>query len=152
MRLLNKAVASAHGLVPLYACECDGDGYDFRCFPPKAMFWHPAANEYLCEDCWEAVGWPDEQLDFREVKPMSLAVALEMDVREGCGPKIKTARKSMGWSLQFLGRLADVSAPFLHDIENGRRFPSERTLLKIEDVFLPRRKIQDDNPRSGEAK
>ena len=47
------------------------------------------------------------------------------------GTRIKKLRLERGEGLRSLARLAKISAPFLLDIENGRRNPSEKTLAKL---------------------
>jgi transcriptional regulator with XRE-family HTH domain len=44
---------------------------------------------------------------------------------------IKENREKLGVSIRELARLIDVSAPFLSDIELGRRFPSDQVLAKL---------------------
>ncbi len=44
---------------------------------------------------------------------------------------IKENREKLGISIRELARLIDVSAPFLSDIELGRRFPSDEVLVRI---------------------
>jgi len=47
------------------------------------------------------------------------------------GQKLRSLRERAGFSLRELAREAEVSAPFLSDVELGRRFPKEQTLLLI---------------------
>jgi transcriptional regulator with XRE-family HTH domain len=44
---------------------------------------------------------------------------------------IKESREKLGISIRELARLIDVSAPFLSDIELGRRFPSDEVLARL---------------------
>lgn len=47
---------------------------------------------------------------------------------QGIGERIKSRRKSLGWTLRRLGSECGVSATFLSDIETGKSLPSmERT-------------------------
>ncbi len=48
---------------------------------------------------------------------------------------IKESREKLGVSIRELARLVDVSAPFLSDIELGRRFPSDEVLARLAKVF-----------------
>lgn len=47
------------------------------------------------------------------------------------GGKIRDLREKAHISLRELARELDISAPFLSDIELGRRFPSEEVLAKL---------------------
>lgn len=47
------------------------------------------------------------------------------------GAKIRDLREKAGISLRELARDLDISAPFLSDIELGRRFPSDEILAKL---------------------
>ncbi len=47
------------------------------------------------------------------------------------GQKLRSLREHAGLSLRELAREADVSAPFLSDVELGRRFPKDDTLLLL---------------------
>ena len=44
---------------------------------------------------------------------------------------IKETRENSGMSIRALARLAGISAPFLSDIELGRRFPSDEVLTRL---------------------
>ena len=44
---------------------------------------------------------------------------------------IKQSREKLGLSIRELARLTEVSAPFLSDIELGRRFPSDEVLVRM---------------------
>jgi transcriptional regulator with XRE-family HTH domain len=48
---------------------------------------------------------------------------------------IKDAREEIGISIRELARLTDVSAPFLSDVELGRRFPSDEVLARLAKVL-----------------
>ena len=52
-----------------------------------------------------------------------------MDTRKTLGQALKELRLKAGLSLRELADKAKVTAPFLSDVELGRRFPSEGTLL-----------------------
>jgi len=47
------------------------------------------------------------------------------------GETIRTYREEAGLSLRELARKVSVSAPFMSDVELGRRFPKEETLREI---------------------
>lgn len=47
------------------------------------------------------------------------------------GSKLRELRGKAGFSLRELAREAKVSAPFLSDVELGRRFPKDETLVLI---------------------
>jgi len=47
------------------------------------------------------------------------------------GQKLRELRERSGLSLREFAKQIDVSAPFLSDVELGRRFPREETLLLI---------------------
>lgn len=47
------------------------------------------------------------------------------------GKKLRELRESAGLSLREVAKAAKVSAPFLSDVELGRRFPANETLLLI---------------------
>ena len=51
------------------------------------------------------------------------------------GEKLKELRDEKDLSLRALAKKLDVSAPFLSDVELGRRFPSDDLLAKIAKVF-----------------
>jgi transcriptional regulator with XRE-family HTH domain len=44
---------------------------------------------------------------------------------------IKESREKLGVSIRELARQIEVSAPFLSDIELGRRFPSDEVLARL---------------------
>ncbi len=48
---------------------------------------------------------------------------------------IKESREKIGISIRELARLMDVSAPFVSDIELGRRFPSDEVLTRLAKVL-----------------
>jgi|SRR5581483_10903101 len=51
------------------------------------------------------------------------------------GETIRTYREEAGLSLRELARRVNVSAPFMSDVELGRRFPKEETLMEIATVL-----------------
>ena len=83
------------------------------------------------------------------------------------GQKLRELREKADLSLRELATRLDVSAPFLSDIELGRRYPSEEVLarmavtlkipadeLKLYDVREPvadMKRLMEQNPRLGFA-
>lgn len=53
------------------------------------------------------------------------------DISITLGKKLRELREHSGISLRELAKEAKISAPFLSDIELGRRFPKDETLLLI---------------------
>lgn len=53
------------------------------------------------------------------------------DVSITLGKKLRELRERAGLSLRELAKAAKVSAPFLSDVELGRRFPTNETLALI---------------------
>ena len=53
------------------------------------------------------------------------------DYPEGLGPELRALRKAGGLTLEQLAGLADLSQPFLSQIENGRALPSLLALHRI---------------------
>ena len=51
------------------------------------------------------------------------------------GEKIRELRDEKDISLRYLAKQLKVSAPFMSDVELGRRFPSEEKLAKIAVFF-----------------
>lgn len=51
------------------------------------------------------------------------------------GARIRDLRRKNDLSLRELGRLINLSAPFISDIELNKRFPSEETLLALASVL-----------------
>lgn len=47
------------------------------------------------------------------------------------GQRLRELRESAGLSLREVAKAANVSAPFLSDVERGRRFPTNKTLALI---------------------
>ena len=58
-------------------------------------------------------------------------VSVSLHMQQSLGEKIKEARLKLDLSLRELARRADITAPFLSDIELGRRFPSEDVLRAL---------------------
>ena len=53
------------------------------------------------------------------------------DISISFGKKLRELRERSGISLRELAKGAKVSAPFLSDVELGRRFPKDETLILI---------------------
>lgn len=49
--------------------------------------------------------------------------------------EIRNQRLEKGWTLEFVGQKVGVSKQAVSDIENNRRKPSYRVLVKLEDLF-----------------
>ena len=47
------------------------------------------------------------------------------------GQRLRELRESAGFSLREVAKAANISAPFLSDVELGRRFPTNETLALI---------------------
>jgi transcriptional regulator with XRE-family HTH domain len=52
-------------------------------------------------------------------------------MQQSLGEKIKEARNKLNLSLRELARRTKITAPFLSDIELGRRFPSDEVLQAL---------------------
>ena len=50
---------------------------------------------------------------------------------QNLGDRIRELRNERDLSLRELAKLVEVSAPFLSDVEQGRRFPKDDTLDKL---------------------
>jgi transcriptional regulator with XRE-family HTH domain len=53
------------------------------------------------------------------------------DLAATMGQRLRELRERAGFSLREVARAAKVSAPFLSDVELGRRFPTNETLALI---------------------
>ncbi len=53
------------------------------------------------------------------------------DSGKSMGQRLRELRETAGLSLREVAKAANVSAPFLSDVELGRRFPSQETLNLI---------------------
>ena len=58
-------------------------------------------------------------------------LAYMQDADYSFGQNIRRLREAAGISLRELARATKVSAPFLSDVELGRRFPNDETLSSI---------------------
>lgn len=55
------------------------------------------------------------------------------------GKQVRKERLAHGWSLRDLASRSGLAAPYLSQIENGRRPPTEKVALACDDVFPERR-------------
>lgn len=70
----------------------------------------------------------------------------------GLGPIIKAARLDRKLSLRAFAKEVGVTAPFIADIENGRRFPSPANLALIATALgLDLETLQKLDERTGGA-
>jgi transcriptional regulator with XRE-family HTH domain len=53
------------------------------------------------------------------------------DLAASMGQRLREMRERAGLSLREVAKAAQISAPFLSDVELGRRFPTNETLLLI---------------------
>ena len=53
------------------------------------------------------------------------------DIAATMGQRLRELRERAGLSLREVAKAADISAPFLSDVELGRRFPTNETLALI---------------------
>ena len=56
---------------------------------------------------------------------------MENDLAATMGQRLRDLRERAGLSLREVAKAADISAPFLSDVELGRRFPTNETLALI---------------------
>jgi len=59
----------------------------------------------------------------------------EADLLKIFGANIKQQRKRLEWPQEKLAEKIDISIPFLSDVENGKKWVSLTTLLKLADIF-----------------
>ena len=63
---------------------------------------------------------------------------------------IRQFREATGFSIRELARRSKVSAPFLSDIELGRRFPSEEVLARFAGLFkIPLEELKQYDTRES---
>lgn len=58
-----------------------------------------------------------------------------MNTENELGKKIKSIRKSMGWTQQHLAELSNIDDKHLSKIENGIHVPSYKTLKKLSEIL-----------------
>jgi transcriptional regulator with XRE-family HTH domain len=64
------------------------------------------------------------------------------------GERIRERRKELAISLREFAKKIDCSAPFISDVEHGRRFPSEEVLKHIARALkLKLKELQELDPR-----
>jgi len=56
---------------------------------------------------------------------------MKTDLAATMGQRLREMRERAGFSLREVAKAAKVSAPFLSDVELGRRFPTNETLALI---------------------
>ena len=49
--------------------------------------------------------------------------------------QIRQEREKHKWSLEDVANKIGISKPAVHDIETGRRYPSYKVLVRLEDLF-----------------
>lgn len=83
------------------------------------------------------------------------------------GQRFRELRERAGFSLREVAKAANISAPFLSDVELGRRFPTNETLVLIaqklsasaEDIkkhdhrsaFIDLKRMAEGSPKLGAA-
>jgi transcriptional regulator with XRE-family HTH domain len=56
---------------------------------------------------------------------------MSVDLTATMGQRLRELRERAGFSLREVAKAANISAPFLSDVELGRRFPNNETLALI---------------------
>ncbi|HEV2692706.1 MAG TPA: helix-turn-helix transcriptional regulator [Verrucomicrobiae bacterium] len=56
---------------------------------------------------------------------------MKIDLHVSMGQRLRELREGAGLSLREVAKAAKISAPFLSDVELGRRFPTNETLALI---------------------
>lgn len=56
---------------------------------------------------------------------------MDKELAATMGQRLRELRESAGLSLREVAKAANISAPFLSDVELGRRFPTNETLALI---------------------
>jgi transcriptional regulator with XRE-family HTH domain len=70
-------------------------------------------------------------------------------MQQSLGEKVKEARNKLDLSLRELARRTGITAPFLSDIELGRRFPSEEVLQVLsKELGVPTEELAKLDARS----
>jgi transcriptional regulator with XRE-family HTH domain len=73
-----------------------------------------------------------------------------MNVDQTFGAKLRSLREKADLSLRELAAAVDVSAPFLSDVELGRRFPSDEILTKLaQRLRVSPKELKDHDPRES---
>lgn len=73
-------------------------------------------------------------------------------IQQSLGQKLRELRDAADLSLRELAKVIDVSAPFLSDVELGRRFPSDEVLAKLAKVLkIPLEELQQFDSRQPVA-
>ena len=48
---------------------------------------------------------------------------------------LRDERKRRGWSMVYVGNIVGISKQYVYDIEMGRRQPSYKVLMALENLF-----------------
>ena len=75
--------------------------------------------------------WEELESYEREQENIDYLVDVFEDVKDELCKSVRVKREALGVSLRSFATKIGVSAPYLSDIELGRRFPSEKILQKI---------------------
>ncbi len=77
---------------------------------------------------------------------------MENDSAYAMGQRLRELRERAGLSLREVAKAANISAPFLSDVELGRRFPTNETLALIaEKLRTPADDLKKHDYRSALA-
>ena len=77
---------------------------------------------------------------------------MKHDLTTTMGQRLREMRERAGLSLRDVAKAAKVSAPFLSDVELGRRFPTNETLLLIARTLrVPAEEFKKHDHRSALA-
>lgn len=75
--------------------------------------------------------------------------SVSLHMQQSLGEKIKEARNRLDLSLRELARRTKITAPFLSDIELGRRFPSDDVLQALsKELGVPSEELAQLDARS----
>jgi len=75
--------------------------------------------------------------------------SVSLHMQQSLGEKVKEARNKLDLSLRELARRTGITAPFLSDIELGRRFPSEEVLQVLsKELGVPTEELAKLDARS----
>ena len=73
-----------------------------------------------------------------------------MNSDQTLGGKLRSLREKADLSLRELAKAADISAPFLSDVELGRRYPSDEILAKLSQrLRVPIKEFKDVDHRES---
>lgn len=84
----------------------------------------------------------------RQGRPTGISLRCERTPMKTLGEFIREKREAAGLSLRELARRVEITAPFLSDIELGRRAPAEKNLALIaKELGIPLGEIQQYDHR-----